>query len=743
MIEVVFLSADDHARVTGVHRFSHDDIGIPLAVQRIADDNAKGFNAYVTVNPVKADVPVAQGKRASTEHIAAAFFQWADSDSPEAAENIRAFVGPKCTFSVMTGTVPNLRPHVYWELTQPETDLQAWSRRQAAIAAVLKTDKVIDPPRIMRIAGTVNYPKPQKAARGYLPELTTLRIFDPAQRPPVSTDAIDRAFATRHKPDRPQHTNPHGFTNFTNPVEAEVIEILQHLDPNCGYQEWFEILAGLHDRFAGSDTGFIIADEWSARSSKYVQGEVAAKWKSFKRGGITFNSVAAAAERNGADLKAIHRKHNPAPDPFASFNKPRRDKQDTNQGKQKPDPDPDPDRDTDSQQPEDDGFDTTPLDPAELVAIPPRRWLYGSKMVRGFVSIIASPGGTGKSALVTAIALDCATGFQTLNDKPHAKLKTWIYNLEDPRDETLRKIAAVIQYKHLPLDALQNIVISSGRDRKLIVAVEPERGVIVATPDVEAIIKAIKAARIDVLIVDPVIRSHQADENSNKTADFVMDLYARIADEADCAVVLVHHTRKGFVSGEADSIRGASALSSAARVVLTLQTMQPDEAERLNIQPDDRRRYIRIDSAKANLAMPSEAAEWIKLESHNIQNPTADYPDGDNVQVATAWQPPNPLNLVRSETFAIFARIERGHVDETGAATPYGSHRNSGDRWAGNAVLASFPNGELSDAQAQTCINRWIEEGLLEVRDHQKQGGNRAKTKCVFVKNIADRGNPN
>lgn len=41
-------------------------------------------------------------------------------------------------------------------------------------------------------------------------------------------------------------------------------------------------------------------------------------------------------------------------------------------------------------------------DPATLPApatIPPREWLYGSRLIRRFVSVLAAPGGVGKSAL--------------------------------------------------------------------------------------------------------------------------------------------------------------------------------------------------------------------------------------------------------------------------------------------------------------------------------------------------------
>ena len=195
VLEVVFLSAADVAEVKNVQRFPPTDLGIADAAEHIAGMNRHKLNAYAVVNPVDGAKPRKTGERASGQDIMAAFFHWADADDGQAAENIRNFVGPKCTFHVLTGTKPTNRPHVYWELEEPALNLPAWTETQRAIAATLKTDRaVVDPPRIMRIGGSINWPKPQKIAKGYIAEMTSLRVYDPVERPPVSSDRMSRAF---------------------------------------------------------------------------------------------------------------------------------------------------------------------------------------------------------------------------------------------------------------------------------------------------------------------------------------------------------------------------------------------------------------------------------------------------------------------------------------------------------------------------------------------------------------------
>lgn len=203
-LELVFLSADDKAEVKNVARFTPDAAGIREAAEHAAAMNGHGINAYAVVNPIDASRPLRGGKRADRSDILAAFYHWADADSAEAAANIRNFVGPGFTFYVLTGTQPCRRPHVYWELEEPARNLAAWEQIQRNIAATLGTDRaVVDPPRIMRLAGTINWPKPSKRSKGYVAELTTLGTYDATERPPISSERMARAFAGRPAPDQP------------------------------------------------------------------------------------------------------------------------------------------------------------------------------------------------------------------------------------------------------------------------------------------------------------------------------------------------------------------------------------------------------------------------------------------------------------------------------------------------------------------------------------------------------------
>lgn len=48
--------------------------------------------------------------------------------------------------------------HIYWRLVEPMTDLAVWTARQKALIAALGSDPVVhDPPRVMRLPGTLNH----------------------------------------------------------------------------------------------------------------------------------------------------------------------------------------------------------------------------------------------------------------------------------------------------------------------------------------------------------------------------------------------------------------------------------------------------------------------------------------------------------------------------------------------------------------------------------------------------------
>ena len=165
------------------------------AVQHAAAMNQHSQNIYMCINPIDGRINIPPNKAATDKDILAAFYCFADADTDGSMANVLSFAGPKFTMSVKTGTTPYVRGHAYWQLEEPCFNLDAWRQVQASIAASLGTDSVvINPSRIMRVAGTISYPNDDKKSRGYIQEQVTMRTEFSSDRDPVPFDRLMRAF---------------------------------------------------------------------------------------------------------------------------------------------------------------------------------------------------------------------------------------------------------------------------------------------------------------------------------------------------------------------------------------------------------------------------------------------------------------------------------------------------------------------------------------------------------------------
>lgn len=167
--------------------------GVADATSFAASQSRAGQNIYVGVNPRK---PGSHSlKRASDSDVELAIWQFADIDAATSLEGL----GKKLRalppyYTADTGTKPHRRPHLYWLLDEPVWNLAEWTQRQRGLAATLGGDAVINPSRIMRLAGSVNYPPQHKVQRGYAVELVTLKTEFDDERDAVTPDEVSHAF---------------------------------------------------------------------------------------------------------------------------------------------------------------------------------------------------------------------------------------------------------------------------------------------------------------------------------------------------------------------------------------------------------------------------------------------------------------------------------------------------------------------------------------------------------------------
>jgi hypothetical protein len=350
--------------------------------------------------------------------------------------------------------------------------------------------------------------------------------------------------------------------------------------------------------------------------------------------------------------------------------------------------------------------------------IPARQWLYGKHLLRRFVSVDVAAGGTGKSSVKIGEALAMASNRDLYATHVHdGPLNVWLYNLEDPAEESERRIHATAKWFHIkPEEVANGLYVDSGREQRCVIATETEYGARIAQPVYEQIKAQLIERKIDVLIIDPFVSSHEVSENDNRAIDAVVKAWGRLADECNCSINLVHHVRKG--NGQetnADSARGAKALVDAARSVQVFNRMSPDEASLAGVAEDERGFYFRVQNDKANLAPPDKAT-WYRMNNVSLDN-------GDQVGVACPWKWPE-----------LFDGLSTRHLIAVQKVVEAGEWRldSRSPEWVGHAVAQALDlDAETSRKRISGLLKQWLANKALEVVE--KEDETRRQRKFVVV----------
>jgi hypothetical protein len=344
----------------------------------------------------------------------------------------------------------------------------------------------------------------------------------------------------------------------------------------------------------------------------------------------------------------------------------------------------------------------TPFCWRDPATIPARKWLYGRHLIRKFLSLDIAPGGLGKSSVKIVESLAMTAGLPLLGkDLPQGALKVWLYNLEDPAEETERRIhAAALHYGIEPEQIAGRLFVDSGRDQPICIAGETPDGAGIVRPIAEAVIAELLERRIDVLSIDPFVSSHAISENDNRAIDMVAKEWSRIADICDCSINLVHHVRKmNGAEVTAESSRGAVSLIGAARSVVVYNRMSKEEADAAGVQQADRGFYFRTQNDKANLA-PPEAADWFRMNN-------VDLPNGDSVGVACPWQWPDAFDGISLHNlYAVQLAVDAGDWGESVQAKD----------WVGHAAASALSlDAEKDKGRIKSLLKTWISNKALVV----------------------------
>ncbi|AJY71977.1 hypothetical protein RW64_16850 [Geobacter sulfurreducens] len=244
------------------------------------------------------------------------------------------------------------------------------------------------------------------------------------------------------------------------------------------------------------------------------------------------------------------------------------------------------------------------MDLAEAFSVepPPLDYVFGG-LLAGDVGALVSPGGSGKSFLAFNIAVVVATGLDLTGGAfPVSDVGPVKYLNAEDRPEALRQRLHALG-EHFSMKERAAIA------EKMTIKSLKGQAIWLLGADGEPVPAAVRwlakeSAGQRLVILDTLRRFHLGDENSSSHMARLLGILEAIADKAGCSFLYLHHTGKAAaISGNGDqqgASRGSSVLVDNARYQINLTGMTREEAEALNLDDDDRRKYLRLVTAKTN-----------------------------------------------------------------------------------------------------------------------------------------------
>jgi hypothetical protein len=477
------------------------------------------------------------------------------------------------------------------------------------------------------------------------------------------------------------------------------------------YQRWIDVGHAVHAASGGSDEGFALFDAWTQASSEYDAEGIIDKWRSFHPHSIGYGSLEFWADeadpgwqdRYDAKLEAElwQADNGGAEQPNVGGKTGAGNGETSAVGADQTNV----------------GGEFGETDAGVLLDGPlpaPRQWLTAGQFCRTFLSGLVAPGDVGKTTLRLTQAIELATGRELLGMHVYRRSRVLIVSFEDDLAELHRRLLAICKQHGINAAELRGWLFCRALNGGPKLAELDARGRRRQTGLLDGLLRrAIAQRHYDLLILDPFVKLHALNESDNPDMDFVCALLIKIAQDCNIAVDSPAHTHKGaIVAGDADARRGASAQRDAGRLDYTFTVMSEGEATQFGTPLEARKRYMRLDKAKANIVQAVKA-RWFQLVSVPLGNTTEEYPEGDNVQAIERWEPPETWGGTTPETLnAILDAIASGLPD----GRLYSSHGAAKDRAAWLVVQRHCP--DKPEAQCREMIKQWIKAEVLFVDEY-------------------------
>lgn len=240
----------------------------------------------------------------------------------------------------------------------------------------------------------------------------------------------------------------------------------------------------------------------------------------------------------------------------------------------------------------------------------------------GKVTVLAGPGGVSKSMLMLHLLVHGALGQSWAGFEVKGPVRGLYASYEDDTQELHKRVhglAASLRADgvgdmlyDIKGELQKNLLLYAADDNAiswLLMTKPDQRSSPERTARVEWLVGFIKHAGIKVLVLDPVVYTHNLEENQSGDMALYMQTLTYIAKQGGCAVMVLHHMHKTAQWSTIEdinqgSLRGASSFADNSRSVGVLVSINPKDAPRFGLPTDAQAQYALFKHVKHNYSAP-------------------------------------------------------------------------------------------------------------------------------------------
>ena len=351
---------------------------------------------------------------------------------------------------------------------------------------------------------------------------------------------------------------------------------------------------------------------------------------------------------------------------------------------------------------------------ANLPAKPPKRkWLYGTYLVRGAVSLLVAPGARGKSTWLLTVALACASGRALLGIHVFGgALRVLYINAEDSTGELALRLRAAMQHHSLKNSDVAGLHVAGADCLQLTLLTASRAQPSLNLEGWNKLTAEIDRTKPDVLLIDPLVALvGGVSLNDNSAAALMFGNFVNIAAQRNLAIMIAHHAAKNREATSPEAAMGAATLVNLARICLSLEPLAEADAGKVGVAPWEARSIFRIVGTKQNLSPPDATVDWVRLKSIDMPNAEPPvYPHGDCVAVVERFIP--NLTNPAFPALVITAALQAIRIANP-LLSPHSRVAGTGAVPVIAAAIAPHRGGHASNVEAKAVLEYLMRSGQV------------------------------